>query len=93
MVLSTEGQYSGELQIKLLESGLKEKVQLFISPNDQLDAEQCTQLCLKHYDDLNDSVVKEKVLLFETLIVPSEKMERSRASGKLLRVIEGRVRK
>ena len=90
--LLSDAGYSGELQIRLLEEGLKEKVLLRISDTGGLSAQECSRLCLEQYGDLNEAVVKDHVLAFETEVVHAEKYDRSKASGKLLRVIDERKR-
>jgi len=82
--------YAGEIQINLAESELKEKVVLRISEEGGLSAERCMQLCLDRYPDLNETVVVDRVLLFEVEVLRADQFVRSKGSGKLLRVVDSR---
>ena len=81
--------FSGEIQIHLVEQGLKEKIEVWIShaPPGVKD------LFLAHYTDLNEAVTQEEILLLEVKNVGSKDFERSSGSGKLLRVIDKRTRR
>lgn len=91
-ILSNEAGFAGEAQIVLEESGLKEKVTLLYSDQAKSSPQDVTKLCLNHYSDLSEVVEKDQVLLFEAKPVPTDSFERSRGSGKLIRVIDRRKR-
>lgn len=93
-ILSDAG-YSGDFQIKLMEDDLlkgdlREKV-LLVMGSPQLNEKKARELCLNEYADLNEAVNKDKLLLFEVELGSS--LEKSRASGKLLRVVDKRFTK
>jgi phenylacetate-coenzyme A ligase PaaK-like adenylate-forming protein len=91
-ILSTHAGYTGDLQIRLLEDGLKEKIELRFGQSSQAAAEDFKKICLQHYADLSEAVIKDQLLQFEVKPVLVEEFERSKASGKLLRIIDQRRR-
>jgi phenylacetate-coenzyme A ligase PaaK-like adenylate-forming protein len=91
-LLSDRARYAGDLQIRLVEENLREKVVLRISQGAGLSARDCARLCLEHYGDLAEAVLKDKTLLFDAVEIRAEDFERSPASGKLLSVVDGRSR-
>jgi phenylacetate-coenzyme A ligase PaaK-like adenylate-forming protein len=88
-LLSSEAGYSGEVQVVLGEESLREKVTLLVSDG---DSEALRRLCLENYPDLNEAVLKDGVLLFEIKKTSPDGFERTKGSGKLVRVIDRRQR-
>lgn len=91
-ILSTHSGYVGDLQIRLLEDGIKEKLELRVGQSASLSADEYRKICLQNYPELSEAVLQDKVLQFEARSLVLEEFERSKASGKLLRIIDQRRR-
>jgi phenylacetate-coenzyme A ligase PaaK-like adenylate-forming protein len=81
--------YAGPVQLRLCHEKLKEKLTVRVSG---LDAAKARAALLSDYHDLGDVVQVEKMLAFEVEPLPSNGFERTKGSGKLVRIIDARTR-
>ena len=91
-ILSSAKGYAGEVQILLTEEQLQEKVIVLLANQSDADAGELRNILLENYPDLNEGVVRDRVLGFEVQTVPTDRFERTSGSGKLIRVIDRRKR-
>ena len=63
-----------------------------ISQGAGLSEQKCRELCLEHYPELAEVVLKDKTLLLQVEEITPEDFERSPASGKLISVLDKRKR-
>lgn len=91
-ILSSVRGYAGEVQILLTEEKLQEKVIVQISNPCDADPDELRHILLENYPDLNEGVLRDRVLGFEVQSVPTDRFERTSGSGKLIRVVDRRKR-
>ena len=91
-ILTEQMEYAGELQI-VLRPGDKtsaEALCLCLSPVDSLDEAQIRDIVLKHYADVREVVLTDRVLELQVECFSPDLLRRTAGSGKLLRIVDER---
>jgi phenylacetate-coenzyme A ligase PaaK-like adenylate-forming protein len=87
-ILADYHDYAGELQIKLHNSGNKERMELCISEFPQADG--IVETLVEHYKDLHEAVEIDRCLDISVSFAKDQDFERTPGSGKLRAVIDMR---
>jgi phenylacetate-coenzyme A ligase PaaK-like adenylate-forming protein len=91
-ILSERLGHAGAVQIVLDHDGFKEKLTVRLSRDSGTDDVKARSMLLESEHDLSEVVESDKVLLLEVVNVPADVMEKTKGSGKLLRIIDRRTR-
>jgi phenylacetate-coenzyme A ligase PaaK-like adenylate-forming protein len=91
-ILSERLGYAGAVQIVLDQDGLKEKITIRLSRDSAVDAAKARAALLESDHDLAEAVERDEVLLLEAIGVASDELEKTKGSGKLVRVVDRRTR-
>lgn len=84
--------HNGAVQVLLDHDIFRERITVRLSRDSGTDAAKARAVLLESDHDLAEVVERDKVLLFEVASVPAEGLERTKGSGKLLRIIDRRTR-
>jgi hypothetical protein len=85
--------HSGALQILLDEEDAGESLTVRLEQGDHLpDPDRVAQLLLTEYPDLAAAVTRDRLVTLHVEQAPAEAFEQTAASGKLLGVVDRRVR-
>ena len=91
-ILSERVGHAGAVQVVLDHDGLKEKITVRLSRESNTDAAKARAALLESDHDLTESVVDDKVLLLDVVGVPADGLEKTKGSGKLVRILDRRNR-
>jgi phenylacetate-coenzyme A ligase PaaK-like adenylate-forming protein len=91
-ILSERMGHAGAVQVVLDHDGLKEKITVKLSQESGTDAAKARSTLLESDRDLAEVVEGDKVLLLDVVGVPSEALEKTKGSGKLVRIVDARKR-
>ena len=91
-ILSERLGHAGAVQVVLDHDGLKEKITVRLSRESNTDLVQARAALLESDHDLSETVVDDKVLLLEVVAVPADGLEKTKGSGKLVRILDRRTR-
>ncbi|MFI5360361.1 MAG: acyl-CoA reductase [Elusimicrobiota bacterium] len=91
-ILSENLGHAGAVQVVLDHDGLKERITVRLSRESRTDAAKARAALLSGDHDLAESVERDRVLLLETACVDSGDLEKTKGSGKLMRIIDRRTR-
>lgn len=91
-ILADNFKYDREFQIKIDNEDGLDKLTLHIDKQSQLDEKQIYKTLIENYRDLDETVHEEKALILKISFIESTEFLRSEASGKLMHVIDKRVR-
>jgi phenylacetate-coenzyme A ligase PaaK-like adenylate-forming protein len=91
-ILSERLSHAGAVQLVLDHAGLKEKVTVRLSRESGTDAGRARAALLESYHDLEEIVVHDEVLDLEIVGVPGEQLDKTKGSGKLVRIVDRRTR-
>jgi phenylacetate-coenzyme A ligase PaaK-like adenylate-forming protein len=91
-ILSERMGHAGAVQVVLDHDGLKEKITVRLSRESNTDAVKARAALLESDRDLAEVVVGDKVLLLDVVGVSSDALEKTKGSGKLVRILDRRTR-
>jgi phenylacetate-coenzyme A ligase PaaK-like adenylate-forming protein/acyl-CoA reductase-like NAD-dependent aldehyde dehydrogenase len=91
-ILSERLGHAGAVQVVLEQDGLKEKITVRLSRESNTDAGRARAALLESDHDLAESVEQDKVLLLDVVGVAPDGLEKTKGSGKLVRILDRRTR-
>jgi len=91
-ILSERLSHAGAVQLVLDHAGLKEKITVRLSRESGTDESRARAALLESYHDLEEVVAHDRVLDLEVVGLPGDQLDKTKGSGKLVRIVDRRTR-